>query len=96
VTEQLYIRNGNLSVRTALHLLPDGVVGGSNRDSAAVRGVTVVFDPGETVETDIDGDKMLLRCRGAVSDFYARSGVKAGNLVRMHRDRTGVLHVQVR
>lgn len=89
------IRNGNLSVRTALHLLPEGVVGGSNRDSAAARRVTVVFDPGETVETDIDGDKMLLRCRGAVSDFYARSGAKAENLVRIHRDRIGVLRVRI-
>ncbi|MGG5812481.1 hypothetical protein [Falsiroseomonas sp. CW058] len=88
------IRNGNLSVRTALHLLPESVVGGSNRNSAAARRVTVIFDPGETVETDIDGDKMLLRCRGAVSDFYAKSGAKSGDLVRLQRNRGGVLHVQ--
>ena len=89
------IRNGNLSVRNALHLLPDGVVGGSSRDDVAAHGLTVVFSPGETVETDVAGDKMLLRCRGAVADFYARSGAKNGELVHMRRDRVGLLHVQI-
>lgn len=80
------IRNGNLSVRTARHLLPEGVIGGSSRDGAAARRLTVVFHPGETVETDIAGDKMLLRCRGAVADFYARTGARAGDLVHISRD----------
>lgn len=88
------IRNGNLSVRNALHLLPDGVVGGSSRYGVAARPLTVVFHPGETVTTDVAGDKMLLRCRGAVADFYVRSGVKAGDLVRLRRDRAAILHVQ--
>jgi hypothetical protein len=89
------IRNGNLSVRSALHLLPAGVVGGSNRDNVAVCRLTVVFNPGETVETDVAGDKMLLRCRGVVTDFFARSGAKCGDLVQMRRDRIGQLHVNV-
>jgi hypothetical protein len=89
------IRNGNLSVRNAQHLLPEGVIGGSKRDDAAARRLTVVFHPGQTVETDIGGDKMLLRCRGAVTDFYARTGAKGGDLVHLRRDRTGLLHVQV-
>jgi hypothetical protein len=40
------IRNGNLSVRTALHLLPDGVIGGSSRGETASSLLTVVFKPG--------------------------------------------------
>jgi hypothetical protein len=83
---------GNLSVRKALHLLPDTVVGGSSRHTAAAGRLTVVFDPGET---DVAGDKMLLRCRGAVADFFARTSAKAGDLVRMRRDQTGIMHVQV-
>lgn len=89
------IRNGNLSIRTARHLLPESVIGGSNQDDAAACRLTVAFHPGETVETDIAGDKMLLRCRGAVADFYKRSGVKRGDLVTMQRDRSGTLHIRV-
>ena len=89
------IRQGNMSVRKALHLLPDNVIGGSNREDAAIRQLTVVFHPGATVETDVAGDKMLLRCRGAVSDFFARASAKEGDVVRMWRDRTDAMHVEV-
>ena len=89
------IRNGNLSVRAALHLLPDSVIGGSSRDTGAAGRLTVVFEPGETVETDVAGDKMLLRCRGAVSDFFARSGAAPDDHVCLHRDSSGALRVQI-
>lgn len=89
------IRNANLSVRKALHMLPDDVLGGTNRDLAARGRLTVVFEPGETVETDIPTDKMTLRCRGAVADFFARTGVKGGDVVRMSFDRAGALRVRV-
>jgi hypothetical protein len=85
------IRNSNLSVRNALHLLPEGVVGGSSRNDIVARRLIVVFHPGET---DVAGYKMLLRCRGAVADFCARSGARSGDIVRLHRDLGGVLHVQ--
>jgi hypothetical protein len=89
------IRNGNLSVRNALHLLPQGVIGGFSREGAAAHRLTVVFHPGETATTDVARDKMLLRCRGAVADFYARSEARGGDLVRMRRDGTGRLHFDV-
>ncbi len=89
------IRNGSLSVRRALRLLPDDAVGGPNRHATAAGSVTVVFEPGETVETDVAGDKMLLRCRGAVSDFFARSAAVPGDLVRMRRDGARTLRVRI-
>ncbi|MDB5963472.1 MAG: hypothetical protein JWP59_4766 [Massilia sp.] len=89
------IRNSNLSVRTARHLLPDDVLGGSNRDTVAAGRLTVVFEPGETVETDIAADKMLLRCRGAVADFFVQSGATPGDRVCMYRDDVGALRVQI-
>ncbi len=89
------IRNSNISVRTALHLLPDGAVGGSHRNDGAPVSLTVVFDPGVTVETDIAGDKMLLRCRGAVSDFFARSGAQPGGCVLLRRQNARTLAVRL-
>jgi hypothetical protein len=89
------IRNGNLSIRNAVHLLPDSVFGGSNRSAVASGRLTVVFDPGETVDTDIASDKMTLRCRGAVSDFFRRSGARNGDRVALRRDTSGALRVRI-
>jgi hypothetical protein len=84
------IRNANICVRPALEWLPDDVIGGSSKQAAARSRLTVVLVPGETVETDIAGDKMLLRCRGAVRDFFDRSGARPNDRIRlsMHGPRT--------
>lgn len=89
------IRNSNITVRNALHLLRDTAIGGPNRRAAAARGLTIIFEPGETVETDVAGDKMLLRCRGAVSDFFARSGARAGDQVEFRRQGDGAFRVRI-
>jgi hypothetical protein len=89
------IRNGNLSVRAALHLLPDGVIGGSSRGETASSLLTIVFNPGEIVETNVPGDKMTSRCRGAIADFLARSGALAGDQVLLRRRADGTLSVEL-
>ena len=61
----------------------------------ATSSLIVVFEPGETVETDIASDKMSLRCRGAVSDFFKRSGAMPGNRVRVRRQARQTLHVEL-
>ena len=89
------IKNGNICVRPALDWLPKSVFGGSNKTTAAASSLTIVFTPGETVETDIASDKMLLRCRGAVLDFIKRSGAVPGNRVRVLRQAHQTLHVEM-
>jgi len=79
------IRNHNLSVRQALHLIPDDAIGGGSRAFLAKGAITVVFDPGTAVETDVAGDKLLLRCRGEVGDFFTRAGAVDGDLVEFRR-----------
>jgi len=89
------IRQGNLSVRHARHLLPDAVIGGSSYREPASSLLMVVFNPGETVETDVPSDKMTLRCRGAVADFFARSGALPGDQVLLRRRAGGPLTVEL-
>ena len=78
------IRNGHFYLRRAVHLLPHDCIGGSSKAQAA-KNIHVNFDPGTTVETDIAGDKMILRSRSQVRDFFERTGAKEGDYLRLSR-----------
>ncbi|MBV9548909.1 MAG: hypothetical protein JO256_04470 [Alphaproteobacteria bacterium] len=75
------VRNDHIYLRDVLSFFPANAVGGSNETSAASSTISVEFSPGERVETDIDGDKLILRKRGPVRDFFSRSGAKGGDVV---------------
>ncbi|CAL8981586.1 hypothetical protein RHODGE_RHODGE_02920 [Rhodoplanes serenus] len=77
------IRNGHIYV--PLDFFPGDTVGGSNKDEAAPRRLTVSFEPGQTVDTDIDSTKRILRTRAPVRDFFARAGLTEGDAVLIER-----------
>lgn len=91
------IRNANLSLNGARYLIPAGGVGGTNKAERG-RVFTVRFEPGEAVETDIAGDKMTLRCRGAVRAFFKKVGASKGDIVLVNSEgpRTLVVTIQRR
>ena len=78
------IRNGHFRLRYAQHLLPNDCIGGSNKNSAA-KNIRVQCKPGMLVECDIAGDKMILRARSQVRDFFDRTGAKSGDFIRFNR-----------
>ncbi|MER9560646.1 hypothetical protein [Mesorhizobium sp. M0571] len=84
------IRNGNLSLNSIRHVIPPGGVGGTNRNELG-RLFIVRFEPGSSVETDVAGDKMTLRCRGAVREFLKRIGAKLGDNVRIRAEGSRTL-----
>ncbi|RWM04333.1 MAG: hypothetical protein EOR68_03765 [Mesorhizobium sp.] len=84
------IRNGNLSLNFIRHLIPAGGVGGTNKGDLG-RPFIVCFDPGGVHETDVAGDKMLLRCRGAVRHFFSQAGAQEGDIVRVDAQDTRTL-----
>src|SRR5450759_1858996 len=60
--------------------------GGSNKDQVAAKLLTVTFNPGKTVQTDIAGDKKILRVRSSVlRDFFDRAGATPGDVVEIER-----------
>lgn len=77
------IRNGHIYL--PLDFFPDDAIGGSNKASAAPGEITVVFQPGMTVQTDIDRTKRILRDRAAVPDFFLRANIVEGDQVRITR-----------
>lgn len=78
------IRNGHIYLRTAQRLLPCDCIGGSSKAQSATN-IRVRFEPGMLAESDVAGDKMILRSRAQVRDFFERAGAKAGDFVRFGR-----------
>jgi hypothetical protein len=78
------IRNFHIYLRTIAQLIPEGGIGGS---SVADLGspFNVTFSPGETIETDVAGDKMILRNRRAVRGFLEATAAEAGDVVVIER-----------
>lgn len=87
------IRNGHIYLRSVRDLIPDDAIGGGNRKSAAIP-ITVRFEPGQQVESDIAGDKMILRERGAVRDFFDRTQSVGGDEVEV--EALGDRHYAIR
>ncbi len=77
------IRNNHIYF--PLEFFPSDTIGGSNTAAAAAKKITVTFEPGETVETDVDGTKRILRERGAVGGFFERAGIVEGDSVVLTR-----------
>ena len=78
------LRNNHFYLRTAESLLPSDCIGGSNKSDLG-RAIRVTFEPGPSIECDVDGDKMILRARAQVRDFFERSGSRAGDTLRFMR-----------
>ncbi|MER9240677.1 hypothetical protein [Mesorhizobium sp. M0633] len=77
------LRNNHLYL--PLDFFPKDAIGGSNKSELAKRTISIAFVPGQRVETDIDGTKRILRARSPVADFFARTGMKDGDAVRIAR-----------
>ncbi|WP_292515315.1 hypothetical protein [Mesorhizobium sp.] len=84
------IRNGNLSLNSVRHLIPPGGIGGTSKGDLG-HPFTVRFEPGDSHQTDIAGDKMTFRCRGAVRDFFEQVGARAGDLIRIRAEGSRIL-----
>ena len=75
------IRNNHIYL--PLDFFPESAIGGSNKTQTAARTISVTFRPGQTIETDIDRTKRILRARSAVAEFFAVAGVQEGDLVSL-------------
>ncbi|MDP1692118.1 MAG: hypothetical protein Q8L49_09265 [Burkholderiaceae bacterium] len=76
------INNGYLKLSRNLDFFPADAVGGPNLSSAG-RTLEVDFGRGLTVNSDIAGDKGILRERAAVRSFMSRERATAGSKVRI-------------
>lgn len=63
--------------------LPADLIGGTNDDEPAPRMALIHWGAAVPVETDIPRDKNMFRRRGWVREFFARTGARAGDIVRI-------------
>jgi len=80
------IRNNHFYVVGLEVITPPNTIGGPNSATRAANTITVTFVPGQTIETDIAGDKMILRNRSAVGDFFDRIAAKEGDRIVVEHD----------
>ncbi len=90
------ITYGHFYLRSILDFFPPEAVGGSDGTQAADRLVTVQYQLGRTVDTDIAGPNRasrqkrsahyFFRERASVRDFFARSGARGGDTLVIRRD----------
>src|ERR1035437_1994443 len=83
------IRHSHIYLSSIIDFFPSDAIGGSNKDQIAAKFLTVTFNPGKTVQTDIAGDKKVLRVRSSVlRDFFDRPGATPGDVVQIERSAT--------
>jgi hypothetical protein len=88
------IRRYHFYLRHCRSLIPPGAIGGKNKSDLG-QPITVRFEPGQTIETDVAGDKMIFRNRGAVRDFLENSAAAEGDVVVVERTGDRVLEVRL-
>ena len=77
------VRNGHIYV--PLDFFPTDAIGGANKQDAAPRNLRISFNPGQSVETDIDRTKRILRSRTPVRDFIERARLAEGDSVLIEK-----------
>lgn len=77
------VRNNHIYL--PLDFFPDDAIGGGNKSDVAPRTVAVRFQPGTSIETDIDRTKRILRSRSAVGEFFTRAGIAEGDRLIIRR-----------
>jgi len=78
------LRSFHIYLRSVAALIPEGGIGGANSSDLGTP-FKVTFSPGETIETDVAGDKMILRNRRAVRGFLEATAAEAGDVVVIER-----------
>ena len=80
------IRNSHFYLH-GMPWLPKEVIGGTNASEVADEKLEVTFSTGHTASTDIAGDKMILRDRGSVREFFKLINATEGT--RIFVEQTG-------
>lgn len=78
------IRNSHIYLRNCSEVVPADGIGGKNMRNPGTP-FEVTFSPGDTVHTDVDGSKMIFRCRTPVREFFEQTNAEEGDVVLIER-----------
>lgn len=74
-----------LSLTSIRDFFPTDAIGGSSKDDQALRKISIDWGDDCPIETDIAGDKMILRQRGWFGEFVSHFRLTAGDKVILTR-----------
>lgn len=86
------VRNYHFYLKSCQSVIPTGGVGGKNKGEPG-QVFTVRFEPGPTVETDVDSEKWIFRNRKAVRAFFEASAAAESDVVVIEKSADRVLTV---
>ncbi|MDL2398454.1 ASCH domain-containing protein [Rhizobium mayense] len=81
VLTQGNIDHNHIYLREFFDRFPKDTIGGSNKAEKASREITVAWEGGQEILTDLDGSKKLFRARGWIGTFFTLNNARAGNRV---------------
>lgn len=87
--------NCHIYITPFKHLLPKDIFGGSNKFDLAPRRATLHYGSAAPIESDIPGDKNMFRDRAGAREFLARSGARAGDVVRFEESTPYTYHISL-
>lgn len=86
VLTQGNIDHNHIYLRDFFDRFPKDAVGGSNKADRAAREISIVWDGGPVVATDLDGTKKLFRGRGWIGSFFRHNNARPGDRVVVEGD----------
>lgn len=81
VLTQGNIDHNHIYLRDFFDQFPRDAVGGSNKEQKAARYISVVWEGGPLVVTDLDGSKKFFRARGWIRAFFRHNAARPGDKV---------------
>lgn len=81
VLTQGNIDHHHIYLREFFDRFPNDAVGGSNKAEKAARDISIVWDGGPLVVTDLDGSKKLFRARRWIGSFLRHHDARTGDRV---------------
>jgi len=81
------IDHNHIYLREFFDRFPKGAVGGSNKAVSASREISITWDGGPLVITDLDGSKKFFRARGWIGSFFRHNAARPGDRVLSKRAR---------
>ncbi|MET4687709.1 hypothetical protein [Sinorhizobium fredii] len=81
VLTQGNIDHNHIYLRDFFDQFPRDAVGGSNKEQKAARDISIVWEGGPLVVTDLDGSKKFFRARGWIRAFFRHNAARPGDKV---------------
>lgn len=82
------IKNSYINISPIINLFPNDCIGGTNKADHAKKQITLDWDNGESIKSDIASDKKIIRDRSWAKKFIVKFNLKEKDLVAFERTST--------